>query len=330
MQIVPQVRAAGKADLDMLYSELLKDPANLELLYEYAQAAIDVADFEAAISALEGMLVVSRNQPRVLFELGTLYQRLGANQVAESYFTRARALIPENEAVPSYMEAYIIETENENSRNTFTGLITLGYRYQENPLSSPESDEILSGGVLVPPRRKITAESDSNWYSFIRLNHKYKISPGVSMKTRGILYKTDYNDQSQLNYASFGLTTGPEILLSSTGDRVKLKPYLTYKKSDLNGDDLSDSWGAGLSATYGLNTQTSIKGELDYSDRDYHANNGSIRTAMRSGDQIRFRLRWNTEVKRGHFLTIGAAYETWTPNPLFHVTSKPAYQLDTE
>ena len=62
--------------LDKLYEEVLKDPANLELLYEYAQEAINVANFEAAISALEGMLVVSKRQPRVLFELGTLYKRL--------------------------------------------------------------------------------------------------------------------------------------------------------------------------------------------------------------------------------------------------------------
>ena len=297
---------SGNSDtLDTLYEGLLKDPDNLDLLYGFAQQAIYESNFEAAISALEGMLVVSRSQPRALFELGTLYQRLGANKVAESYFIRARALFTEEEGVPDYMEAYFIESEKENAKNVFSGLVLMGLRYQTNPLNSPEAFEIFSGGLRVPPDPTRMEESDNNLFIFSRLNHKYKISPGTNLKTSALIYATSHEEQEQLDYSAIELSSGPEILVASTGDRLKLRPNLLVRSSDLDNDDLESTWGAALEGTYSLSTQSSVRGNLQYRDRDFDANNGKERTVLRSGDEIRFGLSWNSEFKRGHIITLG-------------------------
>ena len=78
--------------MDQRYEDLMADPSNLELLYAYAQEAIRAGEFESAVAVLESMLVIARNQPRVLLELAALYEKLGAHTIAQSYLDRAKAL----------------------------------------------------------------------------------------------------------------------------------------------------------------------------------------------------------------------------------------------
>ncbi|MFT5112957.1 MAG: hypothetical protein ACI8P9_002285 [Parasphingorhabdus sp.] len=305
-----QIKAYEK--LDDLYSQVLEDPANLELLYAYAQEGIYVSNFEAAISALEGMLVVSRRQPRVLFELGTLYQRLGAHKVAQSYFIRAKALFADGEGVPDYMEEYFVKSEAENSQNVFSGMLMLGYRYQENPRLSPESAEIFSRGGLIPLPPGQVEESDQNYYLVSTLNHKYKVNSSTSIKSRALLFATDYDENEQLNYSALELTSGPEILMASSGDRLSLRPHVILRESILNDDDLESSWGAGVEGAYALSTQSSLRWSLQYRDRDFNANNGKEQISLRTGEETRFRLNWNSEIKRGHFLSTGLRFSDIT------------------
>ncbi len=104
-------------ELQSAHERLLEDPANLDLLYAYAQMAIEQGNFEAAIAALEGMLVIARNQPRVLLELGVLYQRLGAPRVAQSYLQRAKAISEVGSTVSTFADAFLGEVEDQISPN---------------------------------------------------------------------------------------------------------------------------------------------------------------------------------------------------------------------
>ena len=81
-------RAAAQddsADLDALqkqydaaFQEIFKDPGNLDKSFQYAELAVKLGNFEAAISALDRMLLINPNLPRVRLELGVLYFRLGS------------------------------------------------------------------------------------------------------------------------------------------------------------------------------------------------------------------------------------------------------------
>ena len=303
--IATPLQAQQESTLEALYDKVLEDPNDLDALFAYSQEAIRVGDFEAAISALEGMLVISRRQPRVLFELGTLYQRLGAHRVAESYFARARVLVAEEEGVPAYMEAYLIESREETSKNSFRGIVQAGIRYQENPLNSPESSAILSGGSLVPlpDRRKV--DSDTNLYVFSRMSHKYAINDATEFKTNILAYITKYNEQDQLDYSVLEVDSGPEFLFESTGDKLRLRPHLMVRESALDGDGLESTWGAGVDGAYAVDTNTTVKARLQVRDRDYDSDTPGSATPLRSGDETRFRLSWISEVKRGHTVSLG-------------------------
>ena len=52
----------------------------------FARRAIELEDFEAAVSAMERMLIGRAGLPLIRLELGMLYLRLEAPELAEAYF----------------------------------------------------------------------------------------------------------------------------------------------------------------------------------------------------------------------------------------------------
>ena len=74
---------------DAAFQDMLKQPANLDVLFKFATLASQTGDLEGAVSALERMLLIDPNLPRVRLELGVLYYRLGSYEVARTYIEAA-------------------------------------------------------------------------------------------------------------------------------------------------------------------------------------------------------------------------------------------------
>ena len=78
-----------RAQQNTAFQAMLKDPGNLETVMAYAQAATKAGDYEAAVSAYEGMLIIDSNLPRVRLELGILYYRLKSYETSRTYLETA-------------------------------------------------------------------------------------------------------------------------------------------------------------------------------------------------------------------------------------------------
>jgi tetratricopeptide (TPR) repeat protein len=76
---------------NVAFQEMLKDPGNLEVVMAYAKAATKAGDYEGAVAAYEGMLVIDSNLPRVRLELGILYFRLKSYETSRTYLESALA-----------------------------------------------------------------------------------------------------------------------------------------------------------------------------------------------------------------------------------------------
>ena len=82
-------RPALEAQKEALFQQMFRDPANLDVTFAYADVSARLGDYEAAVSALERMLLFNPNLPRVQLELGALYFKMGSYELARDYFQKA-------------------------------------------------------------------------------------------------------------------------------------------------------------------------------------------------------------------------------------------------
>src|SRR5437588_7669813 len=128
-QLSPAERAQLQAQKDALFQRSLRDPGNLDVAFAYADAAAKLGDNEAAVSALERMLLFNPNLPRVQLELGALYFRLGSFDAAQGYFEKALAANPPPD-VKARVETYLAQIAQRSSPEHFGGLLFFGAQYQ--------------------------------------------------------------------------------------------------------------------------------------------------------------------------------------------------------
>lgn len=83
--------AQQEAQLDQLYHELLADPTNVDKTLSYAELAVEIGDYEAAIPPLERLLISNPGAAKLKLELGILYYLLGSNDAARTYLEDAKA-----------------------------------------------------------------------------------------------------------------------------------------------------------------------------------------------------------------------------------------------
>jgi len=287
------------------YAKVLEDPENLDLLYRYARIAIQEGNFEAAVGALEGMLVIARNQPRVLLELGMLYQRLGSPQVARHYLERAKAISAAGSTVASIADEYISGVDKRISPNVWSGFVKFGLRYQSNPTLAPEVDEIISGGVPIPTPGSRREESDTNAMLFSRITNRYRLNERTSLASDLVLYGTAYDQHSYLDYGLLELTSGIQWdSPQNASGRYQVRPHLLVRGSRLDHSTFEKTAGAGIDFRLGIGSDSQFNATYQYRDVSYEDYNGYGRSPLRSGDENSLDLRFSSEIKRGHLLTV--------------------------
>ncbi|MBT4355833.1 MAG: tetratricopeptide repeat protein, partial [Rhodospirillaceae bacterium] len=115
---------------DKAFETMFKDPGNLEKTFSFAGLAIKAGDFEGAISSLERMLILDPNLPRIRYELGVLYFKLGSYDVAATYFEE---LLEDKNTPKTLVEKaapFIEEIENRLTNHSFSGSTFSGIKYQ--------------------------------------------------------------------------------------------------------------------------------------------------------------------------------------------------------
>ena len=123
--------ASLQAEKDALFQQMLRAPANLDVTFKYADVAARLGDYEAAVAALERMLLFNPDLPRVQLELGVLYFRMGSYGLARDYFDRAAAANPPPD-VRARLDQYMAEVEKGESGHRVTGYFFSGVQYQTN------------------------------------------------------------------------------------------------------------------------------------------------------------------------------------------------------
>ncbi len=210
------------------FEAMIQDITNLDKTFTFAELAVQVGDYEGAISAFERMLLIDPNLPQVKVELGALYMRLGSYRMAQTYLNDALASPNLPKPVRAHIDKLLAEAAKQIAPNHFLGSITLGARYQSNANAGPSSSLVEVGGALAILSNRFTSKRDWNGFLLGQATDIYDFGTqsGTTLETNATAYGADQETQKQVNVGFAELTSGPRFkLFPSLIANATVKPY---------------------------------------------------------------------------------------------------------
>lgn len=285
-------QTALEARRDRLFQQMLAHPADLDVTFAYADASAKLGDNEAAISALERMLLFNPDLPRVDLELGALYFRMGSFDVAQTYFDKAAAGNPPPE-VKQRIDQYRALIAQQLSPTRLTGTLFFGAQYQSDANVAPGSSTIASpiGPILL--NNEFVKMSD--WDIFVSGSLLYTYDLGnqdhdtIEATANGVL--NHYMKVGRLDLDFGEVTLGPRFrfpeLPDTIAQAVSVKPYGIFNEVGLGENQYFRTFGAGLEATGTVWNDISLKGVFEYRDKTFtNAPNRPASTGLTGNDKL--------------------------------------------
>jgi len=248
----PAERAQLQAKKEQLFQQSLRDPGNLDITFAYADAAAKLGDNEAAVSALERMLLFNPNLPRVELELGALYFRMGSYDSARTYFERAAAANPPAD-VQERIQTYLAEISRRSAPQRFTGYAFFGAQYQTDA-NVAGSASIAFPGVVINLLPQFVKRRDYDFFATGSVLYSYDLGnqSADTLEVGTTAYVNHYGVTERLNLGFVEGTVGPRFNFREPLPGVSsasLKPYLIGNEVTLGNHQYFDTWGLGGEAT---------------------------------------------------------------------------------
>lgn len=98
-----EVRAEFLKAFDVVYA----NPGDVEATLHYAKLAVELGDYEAALSPLERLLMINPQLPEVRLELGVMYYNLKSNLVAREHLQHVAEDATATEALKKRASDYL-------------------------------------------------------------------------------------------------------------------------------------------------------------------------------------------------------------------------------
>ena len=248
----------------VLLAQMMADPSDLDVAFEYAALSSQAGDLEGAIATLERMLIFAPGLPRLQLELGVLYYRLGANEPALSYFNGALAAPDVPADVRDKVEQYIAAIEKRSETSGMGGAIMLGARYQTNANSAPANPRIMLNGLPFTLGTDGLSAPDANAFiaGSFRAIHDLQ-SQGDQLVATLQVYGALYKDLGRLNTGVVEVTVGPSFDLRRFKiDDARFDIYAIASGILLGADPYLASGGVGIRVTKGLGADTNLRLDL--------------------------------------------------------------------
>lgn len=280
-------RAGLESRRQQLFQRMLADPSNLDLAFQYAALSEQAGDLEAAISTLERMLVFAPGLPRLQFELGVLYYRLGSWSTAKSYFSTVmqQPVVPDD--VRNQIGAYLTKIETREAGNVSFGEVGIGLRYQTNANAGPDSPFIDIGGIEFELDPGALGVADTNGYVTARFHNSIDLASqgdrfDIDMSAYGALYA----HENQLDTGVVEVSFGPDYNLAAIGiDNARLALHGDLGAAILSGDPYIASAGLGADFIATLDARTRLTLSADARHEEYFDSDLRPHASDRSGQR---------------------------------------------
>lgn len=265
-----------------VFQQMLADPANRQLMTEYARLSVQMRDFEAAAATLERLLDLEPTNITARVELAIAYFALGSYAVAEYHLNVAQGsgtLSPDQVA---QVARYSDEATERDDRSDFTGRLEVGYAFAD---TAGEEGGFVNGSV--------------DW----------RIDMGDANVTQWVTefaFTTYQPGDSSINgRIAARLRTGPQFRIAQDAYGPRVQPYLElgYFENDpaLPGDYQSVAIGA--SYINPIDERFTVYSDLTYGrefainsgDADFEFTEFDLGVTYRPSRDTRFRLTGTVE-----------------------------------
>ena len=270
---VAPAAAQDASEQNRLFQQMVRDPTNHDLTFEYARVATARTDYEAAIGALERLLFYNPKLTRVKYELGALYFRLGSYEMAKRYFKEALASPDLDEVTRGRIAAYLPDAEKQLQPSRFSGFAQTGIRTQSNANYAPTTGSLLADGTLFALPQSSLKRSDTNWFGLVGLSHDYDLGNqrGDVLETRFSGYLTAQQRFDELNVGLFDISFGPRFALApELLPGATIKPYVVGGNTWIGGSSYLSSGGAGVSLNFPTGTHLAWGPSFEWRQANFH------------------------------------------------------------
>jgi tetratricopeptide (TPR) repeat protein len=278
---------SSDADLQKAYDDafaaMMADPQNLDKTFAFADLAAKKGDLEGAISALERMLFINPDLPRVKLELGVLYFRLGSYETARAYLQGALEAPNVPQPVQDRARSFLNEIDRQASVHRFTGSLYGGMRVQSNAATAASTGTINVGGNVanIPISAATGAKrGDFNLFGAASTKYTYDFQDQNqdTFEVTGSFYGARQQTLSAFNLTYLELTAGPRFPVPTSwlwdGGTLSLRPYAIYDYLDLHDDYYYRAPGAGFEFLSQARPGTTV--QLNFEVRDKHFKNTAL------------------------------------------------------
>ena len=292
--LAQDLSAADRAQLqtrkETLFQQTLRDPGNLDVSFAYADVSAKLGDNEAAVSALERMLLFNPNLPRVQLELGALYFRMGSYDIARTYFERAAAANPPDD-VKQRIQTYLAEIARRSAPSRLSGYAFFGGMYQSDA-NIAGSASIAFPGVVINLLPQFVKRHDFIAFGTGSVLYSYDLGTqeGDTFEIGGTGYVNHYGTVERLNLGLVEATVGPRFNFREPLPGVSsasLKPYVIANDVTLGNHQYFDTWGVGGEATALVWDDLRFKSTFEFRQKSFtNAPDRPLSTGFNGSDKL--------------------------------------------
>jgi hypothetical protein len=282
----PEEESARQARLDALFRETLRNPADLDATFRYAEEATAQGDVEAAIGALERILFFNDQLARVHLELGILYFRLGSYALARTHLEAAIGGADVPEDVRRRVNEFLAEADRRLRTSRFEVVMRAGMRYQTNANIAPSGTTGRFFGIdfTLPPDSTRIADWNGFFQGVVRHVWDFGRQSGEYLETNIQTYYAAQIRVPRYNIGLIEIDSGPRLLLHpQLWPRTTIRPYVLAGFVALGDRPYATTVGGGSTIEGPLPLDVSGEMRIEYRRREFQDTDLNMMVSGQSG-----------------------------------------------
>ncbi|MBL8707482.1 MAG: tetratricopeptide repeat protein [Rhodospirillales bacterium] len=281
----------AEAARPVTFEDVLKDPDNVELNFDYARTQVAQGDLKGAASTLERMLL---NYPELaqvrLFYAIVLFRLDSLAEAERELLTVSQLDMPDS--LRQEIQSYLDRIQFRQKRTRYSASLSFGTAYDSNRNAAPRSGESLFMDMPVPVADASREHSDKALLSIgtFRVRHdlgyqeKHEVFGGLT------LYRADQLHLNEQNLQSYVFDVGATY----RSDWVDVTINPAWTKLRLADQSYYDSYGGRFRLDKKVDQSLDVYGEYTGVYEDFRGITFSTSSVDRTGGRhdARFGVNW--------------------------------------